>query len=174
VQFRRCRNLANNWLSVFLLAVVMPHQASAWTWANKVTVYNGAGLCVQGDAGIDVLKPNTFSGNLAYDETYALTEGCGAGLDRPDGWAAARLDVYKWTGSTWALCRGTNWKYGATVARLIQGDLDLGPQGPAQVLDYGGSSSCGSGYYGTLAFAYVWDGSAWRGGSVWSGSELAP
>lgn len=174
MNFRRGRKLAIYGTSAFLFAAVTGHSASAWTWANKVTVYDGPGLCVQGDAGIDHLQPNLFSGNLAYDETYALNQGCGVGLNLPYGSAAARLDVYKWTGSVWAICRGTNWQYGATVANLITGDLDLGPQGPRQIFDYGGSSSCGPGYYGTLAFAYAWDGSAWRGGGVWSGFELVP
>lgn len=146
-------------------------QAYAWTWNSHATVYNTAGLCVQGDAGIDHFQPNVFSGNLAYDETYALSQGCGAGLTLPNGWAAARLDVYKWTGTQWAVCSGTNWLYGPTG--ISGGDVG-GPVGPAQVFPWGGSSVCGSGYYGTLAFAYVWDGAAWRGGGVWSGYEFVP
>ena len=134
-------------------------------------MYNGAGLCVQGDAGIDHWQPNVFSGNLAYDETYALSQGCGAGLTLPAGWAAARLDVYKWTGTQWAVCSGTNWQFGPTG--ISGGDVG-GPFGPAQVFNYGGSSSCGSGWYGTLASAYVWDGSAWRGSGIWSGAEFVP
>ena len=155
----------------FVFAGVNADPAFAWTWVYKVTVYNGPGLCVQGDLGIDHRVPNAFSGNLAYDGTYARGQGCsGAGLTLPAGFAAARLDVFKWTGSTWAFCRGTNWQYGAT------GNDQWGPTGPGQVFDYGGSPSCGPGYYGTLAYAYVWDSaaSAWRGGGVWSGYELVP
>ena len=152
--------------SAFLFAVVSTPPAFAWTWVYKVTVYNASGLCVQGDSGIDHLQPNVFSGNLAYDATYAR-QGCsGPGMNLPAGWAAARLDVYKWTGSTWAVCRGSNWQFGPT------GNDQFGPTGPGQVFDYGGPASCGPGFYGTLAFAYVWDGSAWRGGGVWSGFEL--
>jgi hypothetical protein len=145
--------------------------AFAWTWANRSTVYNGPGLCVQGDAGIDHLVPNLFSGNLAYDGTYALSQGCGTGLTLPNGWAATRLDVYKWTGTEWAICRGTNWQFGPTG--ISNGDIFF-LTGPSQILNYGGSAACGSGSYGTQAFSYAWDGSAWRGGGVWSGFESVP
>jgi hypothetical protein len=153
----------------FFIMILTTAGASSWTWNHHATVYNAGGLCVQGDAGIDHWQPNVFSGNLAYDGTYALSQGCGAGLTLPAGWAAARLDVYKWTGSQWAVCTGTNWLFGPTG---ISGGDTGGPFGPSQVFNYGGPSSCGSGWYGTLASAYVWDGSSWRGGSVWSGYEL--
>jgi hypothetical protein len=168
MNFRRDLKAAIYMVSVVFFVAVTAHSALAWTWAHRVRVYDGPGLCVQGDAGIDHRQPNVFSGNLAYDGTYALSQGCGAGLNLPYGRAAARLDVYKWTGSDWAFCRGTNWQYGAT------GVNEWGPWGPAQILDYGGSSSCGAGFYGTQAYAYVWDGSAWRGGAVWSGFEFVP
>jgi hypothetical protein len=160
---------------VFFIALtaVTVNPVSAWTWSNKTTVYSAPLLCIQGQAGIDHYQPGLFSGNLAYANTYALagyavSGGCSKGLDKPNGSAAVRLDVYKWTGSTWVVCRGTNWKYGAT------GTNQWGPWGPSEVFDYGGSSACGAGYYGTMAYSYVWDGSAWRGGSVWSGYEYVP
>ncbi|GGP96843.1 hypothetical protein [Streptomyces roseolilacinus] len=160
------------WCSVvaLLMTVVWTQPANAWTWATRVTVYNGSGLCVQGDAGIDHLRPATLSGNIAYANTYALTPGCGTGLSRPDGWAAARATVYRWNGSAWAVCRTSPWKYGATGQ---SGGEFPGPWGPKQVYDWGGWQACGQGYYGTIASAFVWDGSAWRGGDVWSGHEFA-
>jgi hypothetical protein len=149
-----------------LCTAVTAQSASAWTWSPFVTVYNGPGLCVQSQAGIDHSISGLFSGNLAYAYTHALSEGCGVGLNKPDGFAAVRLDVYKWTGSSWTICRGTDWRYSAT------GTGSFGPWGPGEVFDYGGASSCGPGYYGTLAYSYVWDGSGWRGGSAWSGYEF--
>jgi len=73
--------------------------------------------------------------------------------------------VYKWTGSTWVICRSTDWTYGTT------GTSQWGPTGPGQVFDYGGASSCGPGFYGTMGYPYVSDGSTWRGGGIWSGAE---
>lgn len=157
-------------LVALMMAAVWAQPANAWTWATRVTVYNGAGLCVQGTAGIDHSRPGTFSGNLAYADTYALTQGCGTGQARPDGWAAARATVYRWNGTDWAVCRTSPWKYGATGQA---GGEFPGPWGPEQVYNWGGWQSCGPGYYGTVASAYVWDGSAWRGGTVWSGHEFA-
>jgi hypothetical protein len=149
-----------------LFTAMTARSASAWTWSPFVTVYNGPGLCVQSQAGIDHRMPGVFSGNLAYAYTHALSEGCGVGLNKPDGSAAVRLEVYKWTGSSWAICQGTDWKYGAT------GTTQFGPWGPEEGFDYGGVASCGPGYYGTLAYSYIWDGSGWRGGSAWSGYEF--
>jgi hypothetical protein len=169
MNFRRALKLRVYGISVFLFVVAAAyHSALAWTWVYKGVLYDGPGLCVQADSGIDHQRQGQFSGNLAYATTYARSQGCGAGLYLPYGWAAVRLDVYKWTGSDWALCRGTNWKCGAT------GTDQWGPWGPSEVIDYGGSSSCGPGWYGTLAYAYVWDGSAWRGGGLWSGHEFVP
>lgn len=153
------------------LVASLASPAHAWTWARNVTVYNGAGLCVQGSAGIDHRRPGTLSGNLAYADAYALTQGCGTGLAKEARYAAVRLDVHKWNGSAWTVCRRTEWKYGATGQR---GGEFPGPFGPSQVFDYGGSASCGAGYYGTMAYPYIWDGSAWRGRGVWSGHEHVP
>jgi hypothetical protein len=161
-------------LSVALFfAVVTASSAFAWTWNNRAVVFNGNGLCVQSTAGIDTWKQGVFSGNIAYADTYALRQGCGAGLTLPDGWAAVRLDLFKWNGSEWLLCRGTNFKYGAT------GVNQWGPWGPQEVFAYGFGGgngpppACGTGWYGTVAYSWAWDGSQWRGGGVYSGPEFA-
>ncbi|MFI5910811.1 hypothetical protein [Dactylosporangium sp. NPDC051541] len=138
--------------------------ASAWTWTNGATVYNSGNLCVQGDAGIDHTGA-TFSGNLAYANVYARGAGCGAGL--VNSYAAVRLDVFKWNGSSWYLCRNTDWLYGYT------GVNQWGPYGPSQVYNYGGKASCGVGWYATQVYAYVSDGSVWRGGTVWAQEYVA-
>ena len=169
MNFRRVVNLRIYGISVFLFMVAAAdHSALAWTWNYRGVLYTSPNLCVQADSGIDHQRPDTLSGNIAYANCYALSGGCGAGLNLPYGWAAVRLDVYKWNGTDWAVCRGTNWKLGAT------GTNQWGPWGPGDLLTYGGSSSCGPGWYGTMAIAYVWDGSAWRGGGLWSGAEFVP
>ncbi|MEU2423089.1 hypothetical protein ABZ619_19050 [Streptomyces sp. NPDC007851] len=150
-----------------LMAALWTQPASAYTWARGVTVYNASGLCVRGDAGIDHKKPGLLSGNLAYADTYAFTQGCGTGLNSPNGWAAARVTVFRWNGSAWVTCRTSDWKLGAT------GVNQWGAWGPEQVFDWGGWASCGAGFYGAQARALVWDGSQWRGGDVWSGFEQA-
>jgi hypothetical protein len=172
MNFQRAQKFAIYTISAFLFVTVSAHSVSAWTWNEWHTVYDGPGLCVQGDAGIDHLAPSSFSGNLAYAETYALSQGCGRiGLSLPFPDAATRLDVLKWTGSTWAICNGTEWLLGATGNS--SGEFG-GPWGPQQGFNYGGPI-CGSGFYGTLASAYVRDANGdWRGGGTWSGYEFVP
>lgn len=149
---------------LFALGTASP--AHAWTWNRGVTVYDAGGLCVRGDAGIDHFIPGSFSGNIAYANVYALTGGCTSGL--ANQWAAVMLTVYRHNGSAWVACRSTDWKYGTT------GVGQWGPTGPEQSLDYGGSASCGAGWYQTAADVYVSDGIDWRGGRVWSGAEFVP
>lgn len=154
-------------ISALLCTAITVQVASAWTFSPRVVLYtSGFGFCVKGEAGIDSAKPGVFSGNLAYSATFALLGDCGTVLTLPDGSAASRLDVHKWTGSEWVVCRSTDWIYGRTFR-----DEFGNPMGPGWVYNYGGASSCGAGYYSTTAYAYVWDGAAWRGGSVWSGYE---
>jgi hypothetical protein len=153
-----------------ILCMAMTAQtASAYTFSGFATVYDNnvpiTGICVQGQAGIDHFVPGFFSGNLAYADTRALSPSCGGGLTKPNGSAAVRLDVEVWTGTAWAICRSTDWTYGAT------GVNQWGPWGPSISLDYGGASSCGPGYYRTRAYSYIWHISIWRGGSVVSGYE---
>jgi hypothetical protein len=145
--------------AVVALGVASAAPASAWTWTYGTTVYNNGNLCVQGDAGIDH-KGATFSGNLAYAHTFAKGSGCSAGLSNM--YAASRLDVLKWNGSAWYICRQTGWTYSYT------GVNQWGPYGPETVYDYGGVASCGVGWYATRAYALVWDGAVYRGGTVWA------
>jgi hypothetical protein len=149
-------------------AVVTYSGALAWTWVYWRTLFIGPGLCVQGDAGIDHLRPDSISGNLAYSDAYARDQQCVNGL--VGRWAATRLDVYHAApGGQGAICRGTDWKYAYTAIDPI-----TGPTGPEWVYDYGGPASCGSGWYGTFGGAFVWDGSNWQGGWVFSGWEWVP
>jgi hypothetical protein len=165
-KFRMIAKAALCGILVPLLAVAIASPGYAWTWNQASTVYNGPEFCVQGDAGIDHFRPDAFSGNLAYANTFARSAGCGAGLGNQA--ARVRLDVHKWTGLTWVLCRSTDWTFGTT------GVNQWGPTGPGQVYDYGGSASCGPGYYGTMAYSEISDGSTWRGGHIWSGAEMVP
>lgn len=152
-------------IAATVIGVTTAAPAQAWTWNQNVTVYNAGGLCVQGQAGIDHVRPGVFSGNLAYAGTYARGAGCAAGL--ANQYAAVRLEVFRWNGSAWVVCRSTAWTYGYT------GVNQWGSTGPEQTFNYGGPASCGAGWYGTLAYSYVWDSTGtWRGGSVWSGQEF--
>jgi hypothetical protein len=81
---------------------------------------------------------------------------------RPPGYIALLFQLYKWTGSQWAVCAGTSWFYNSTSAKKLAG-----------FYNYGSSPWCGAGYYGTLSYGFVWNG-AWHGGPLWSGYHYLP
>jgi hypothetical protein len=151
--------------------------ASAWTWSPVTVVYSNVSYCVKAQAGIDHFTPGTFSGNLAYANGYLLARAPligGGPCDRAmTGEGRVRLVVQRWNDwDAWIFCRGSGWSYGQFG--WSGGDLG-GPYGPQQTLDYGGSASCGPGYYRTVATAERFlGGSTWVGGSVASGYEFVP
>jgi hypothetical protein len=159
---------------LFTAATVQP--ASANKGSNKI-IYSSLLLCVQSDASFSQRIPGAFSSDEAYAATYpvrgyAISGGCTTSsgvLEKPNGHVAVRLDLYWWTGSEWKVCRKTDWKYGGSGYGRT-GDITYA-YGTEQHYYYGESAPCGPAYYGTMAYSYVWDGSAWRGGSNWSGYE---
>lgn len=85
---------------------------------------------------------------------------CGGGADVPPGWMKNAFVLYKWTGSGWGACRGTQWWY--NPIRTSNWTI---------YANYGTSPPCGRGYYGTMSYTYVWANSAWIGGLMWSGHQ---
>ncbi|SCL28594.1 hypothetical protein GA0074692_2569 [Micromonospora pallida] len=167
-------------VAAMLLVATTAQPASAWTWSSVTNVYYpiGSSYCVRAQAGIDHFVPGSFSGNLAYSNAYLLRvrvdiiTGWRSCELAATGWGRARLDVQKWNGTAWTFCRGSGWAYGSFG--WSSGELG-GPYGPSQILDYGGSASCGQGYYRTIAFAeYEVSPSTWVGGSVPSPYEWVP
>lgn len=158
-------------LTVVLMAVA-PQTASAWTWSPVTTVYTHplATYCVRGQAGIDHFSGG-FSGNIAYANVYVVGLSAFSGCGLPHtGQARVRLDVQVWNGAVWVFCRSSAWSYGAVG---WAGGEFPGPYGPQALLDYGGASSCGEGYYRTIAYAEYGgsSGTGWVGGSVASPYE---
>ena len=154
-----------------LFAVATGGAASA-AQSGRVTISNGSVVCVQGKSEFNWYAPaGGFADKSAWALTYARNPGsCSGTLYRPQGWLAARFDVFKWTGSQWALCRSLGWKFGGG-GDTNSGDITL-EQAAAQ-MEFYSSPPCGAGYYGTQGSHFVWDGSAWQGGSLWSGSSFA-
>lgn len=143
--------------------------ASAAT-SGRVTLANTPVVCVQGESKFNWYTTG-FADRSAWAFAYARTPGsCSATLYRPPGWLAVRFDVFKWTGSQWALCRSTDWQFGGG------GDTrggDIVYEQSAGASQFFSSPPCGSGYYGTSARHLVWDGAAWQGGNTWSGYMFA-
>jgi hypothetical protein len=93
---------------------------------------------------------------------YFQNTHCHTGWTRPAGYIAAQYQLYKWTGSQWAVCGGTPWYYNATSANKL-----------TIASNDGSSPLCGPGYYGTLSHGFVWN-KAWHGGSLWSDYHYLP
>ena len=174
-KFRRAvLSLVTAALTVILMTVI-PQSASAYSFSPVTTVYTHplATYCVKAKAGIDHVS-GPFSGNIAYADAYvvgySVISGCNVAHS---GWARVRLDVQYWNGSSWIVCRATGWTYGQVG--WVGGEFP-GPTGPSTLLDYGGSGSCGQGYYRTIAFSEYGGstGTNWVGGSVASPYEWVP
>lgn len=91
------------------------------------------------------------------------TQSCGWFYTRPSGYIRTAFDWYVYTSSGWALCAYTPWYYNTSSTDHM-----------AISYDFGSSPWCGSGYYGTYGLGYVYHGSQWYGGGLWSGHHLLP
>lgn len=91
---------------------------------------------------------------------------CGNKLwTRPPGYLAVRAELYKWNASQsqWQICRDS-------------GGYAYNPESAHSIYIYnyfGGYPPCGSGYYGTIAYSFEYNGD-WHGGPMWSGFHWLP
>ena len=77
----------------------------------------------------------------------------------PAGWLAVAETTWWWSGSTWTKCADSGFAYSSGSWAWLS-------------IGWGWSSvPCGSGYYASNSYAFVWDGGAWQGNpsGVWSG-----
>ncbi len=118
--------------------------ANGWSYAssnnctnNRAEVSHGTGVYFKADTRSD----------------YAVY-----GVDCVGDWfrAAGQIRVaystHKWTGSAWAYCNTSGWKYNSvtTDKAVVAQDFRSAP--------------CGTGYYRTIAQGHVLNGSTWYGG----------
>jgi hypothetical protein len=164
-------------LSALALAGVAA--TSAMAAENSAVTYRGYGMCVKGTAHQYPYVAGGFGSGATVDaEPYDWD--CSTPLQLSQGDVAAKADVYKWTGSSWAYCTGTDWVYGGYTSGYWIGDIYESPTYGAIAPSSAGS--CGPGYYGVLGSAYAYGlvhsdiyvsgyGFQWNGGTVWSGYE---
>lgn len=75
------------------------------------------------------------------------------------GWIATLHQEFYWTGSSWILCRSSNWITNAETSSYLNVSVMSGSRHP-----------CGPGWYGTwIAAAAYGPTEGWVGGWVWSG-----
>lgn len=83
-------------------------------------------------------------------------------FDLAQGAKALRYDLWKWNGSQWTVCAGSNYVYNTSVASKW-----------VIYYDFGSAAYCGPGTYGTYGYTFHYNG-AWYGGGIWSGNHNLP
>lgn len=173
-------------LSLFIFTFTVSQSAFSWTQKEGVIVFNSsrviygtipffAGSCIKVDVRIDHKVPDLiFSRNYASATTWAYSPFCQSTIKNQ--YAATRIQIQRWNGVTWVVCKDSDYKYGYTGENPRPAATPgVYPFGVEQFVQYGDGDSCsGPGYYGAMAYGYVWDGSKWNGGNAWSGYEYVP
>jgi len=136
-------------------AALAAQPAAAHAPSASRIVYDGGTLCVIGKAQITV---DHATGAMAPSASTNARVAGGASCDTIDvfapSWIAVRYDLERWNGAAWIVCRTTSWSHNSAWTWEVTASES--PAGPP----------CGKGYYRTVGHALVWDGSAWRGGTV--------
>ncbi|WP_448601162.1 hypothetical protein [Thermoflexus hugenholtzii] len=86
---------------------------------------------------------------------------CSTYMNRPPGFMAQKVVLYKWTGSQWAVCWETPWLYNPIETWWIMFDTHFM------------NVPCGSGYYANYGAHFEYNG-GWHGGWIWSGAHYLP
>src|SRR3954453_7465207 len=145
------------------LALAGVAATSAGAASNAATTYSGSSLCVKG-------KATQFPSNVGFGsreaDAYAdpYRPDCVTPLALAVGNVATKADLYKWTGSAWAYCNGTDWVYDGYRPAHWAGDLFFPATYGARTISSAGA--CGPGYYGVKAAAFAWANNTWNGGWV--------
>ncbi|MFJ5546395.1 hypothetical protein [Streptomyces sp. NPDC093225] len=152
-----------------LLATSTAAQAH-YVYEKELTYYEDPELsetpvCTEGRSEVSHGNGGGFSKSTVYSHTKDFDHLIRCGWDRyvPAGWIGSLETIWKWTGTEWAVCFDTGWRF--NTATQWKTDFSRYWNVP-----------CGPGFYGVTANGYVWDEEwdEWRGGSVWSGyHELA-
>jgi hypothetical protein len=158
-------HLALTGLAALLFVALAAAPASAHSVSSSGVVYNGY-PCTLG--GATLAYDHTTKTSTVTARAEARVTG-GSACDTIDvfapGHLAVRYDLlYQRTGSTtWQVCRSSGWVYNTTYTWEVSVSAT-----------FGGPQPCEPGSYGTQTTAYVWDGSAWHGGTRWSGTHPMP
>lgn len=165
------------------LALAGVAATSAMAASHSAVTYSGApALCVKGTATQDSYVAWSFNAGQTTADAEPYSSDCSTPLNLPWGRVKTKADVYKWTGSSWAYCTGSDWTYGGYKPGHWDGDIYL-PGGYGAVASGPRAGSCGAGYYGVEAAAFVYanpnpgyygSSGRWNGGWVWSGYEYIP
>jgi len=144
-----------------LLVILTTSPAMAHYVYEDVLVYASDADCTKVRSEISHGSGGGYS-RTDVTPKYLQHTPCYTEWTRPAGYIALQYQLYKWTGSQWAVCVGIPWHYNSTPAKKL-----------TAFYNYGSSPLCGPGYYGTLSHGFVWN-EGWHGGSLWSGYHYLP
>jgi hypothetical protein len=137
---------------VYQQGYVFQRPQSNCTWSRSETSHGNGGGYSKGDTASKTYVAHSWGG-----------AECGADAPRPAGYMKTQLDLYKWTGSYWGLCRRVNWVYNTTNTYWY-----------AIETYYGATPPCGNGTYRTDTHSYVNMTGTWEGGPLNSGDHILP
>jgi hypothetical protein len=133
-----------------LLASASQRGAAGWLYRSSSLgcLYGQTGITALGGSGADALmRSYRWPCRTAADRT-----------NQPVGELRSRVLIQVYTGSSWATCRDTGYRYSTLAASGWMASIDMG-----SVAD------CGSGSYRAWGYGGFLQGGAWR-----SGSQVTP
>jgi hypothetical protein len=143
--------------------------ASAHVEYNKGRLYQSDPLCVDGRSEISHGVGGGYSrvDTWARQRTWVPKSGwiqCGIKKNRPKGYIANRILVFKWLADGSAgLCTLTHWDYNDKKASHFAINFTMGAQ-----------PDCGRGWYYTYGQSYVRLNATWHGDDLFSGWHYLP
>ena len=130
-----------------------PDQVSSSAYTARSVSYG----CVYGTVGL-----TDVSGGGGDILVRSFRWPCSRPADRsiqPAGEVRVRTILQRWSSSTWTTCRDTGYQYNTSNTWTFIGGVSMGA-----------APDCGVGTYRTWGFGHVYQGAAWRGGSLYSPS----
>jgi hypothetical protein len=168
MRIRHAGKLAVGATIALAIPLMAAQSASAHAPSSSGRVYDTYNLCTISSATFT--HDHNTGDNTASARTIGRVAGCTTIDVFPPGWLAVRLDMQKWTGSAWLTCQSTSWQFNNTWTDELRMSQPL----QSGVPDCAGTVNNGKGYFRTLAVSFIWDGSAWRGGSMASPYHAFP
>lgn len=155
-------------VAVAALSAFAGKAAAHWIGSSQY-VYRTGDLCITASSLMrhELSRPILMTGMETDQGSIGLggfNFDCAWAYSRPAGWLWLYSQLYIWgpNANAWLVCWGSGWQNNASPASSLSRTKSWESIG----------KPCGSGYYGVMATAYVWNGAgAYVGGSNWSGYE---
>jgi hypothetical protein len=178
--------LALTGLAALMSVVFMVQPAIAHAPYAEGVVYSGGTLCTISRAQIafdHTTKALTASAKTEGRLRSSATSGCDTIDVWAPGWLAVSFTVYKWslTNARWEKCTTSKnpnnpndpWVYNTSWTWQLVAETNFGTNYPCWNPSENATAQRPT-YYYTVSSSWIWDGTAWRGGSKTSGYHPVP